>query len=114
MFANNTFHAHWVINVNQRHLTMQMMVQVHASKQHAFVFFWGEMYSLLAGLILLSSDQKDQWSENPHGKKLHEILWNAKLFHKQLIDLNESNPLFILYHCPVPKKKFKRHRSLLK
>lgn len=39
---------------------MEMMVQVHASKQHAFVFFWGEMYSLLAGLILLSSDQKDQ------------------------------------------------------
>lgn len=41
LYANNTFHTRGVMNVNQKHLRMQMMVQVHTSKQHAFVFHLG-------------------------------------------------------------------------
>lgn len=38
-YANNIFHTHSVMNVNQKHLKMQMVLQVHTSKLHAFVFY---------------------------------------------------------------------------
>lgn len=37
IWMQTTFHMHVVMNINQKHLRMQMMVQVHTSKLHVFV-----------------------------------------------------------------------------
>lgn len=74
MYANNTFHTYGVMNVNQKHLRMQMMEQVHTSKQHAFVFHlgwnaWGTCSSHLAFIW-----QKDRWWTK---KKRQKRCWKS-------------------------------------
>lgn len=84
LYADNTFHTHRVMNVNQKHLRMLMMVQVHTSKLCAFVFNlrWtarGPCTSHCAFIWPKGPMMKFQKKKkNARGRELNK-LWNAKV-----------------------------------